>query len=153
MPTIILKDNIAVYGPGVVLKAEYADGGKFRDTTTRLDNATQIDIETLPDPFIGGLFAYSDGTLSLIPEREPDYPVPEQVTRLQAFRAIDLSGIEGLPSAFLSWMTDPSRTLTERAFIDSPIWKFDDPTLTATAELFGLTDAQKRALFRLAATL
>jgi hypothetical protein len=64
MITLIIQDNIAKYGPGVRLTADYADGGSFRDTNCRLDNAEVITVDQLPKHWRGGVFTWNGSTLA-----------------------------------------------------------------------------------------
>ena len=151
MITIIIKDGIVVYGPRVALTAGYADGGHFRDTTTRIDNAEQISVEALPPYFVGGCYTYADGAFSLIPERADSLPVPQEVRTLQALLAIDELGHA---AAYEAWSNDPARTFREKAFVQkAEVWKRNDSLFNAAADGLGFTEADKDAFFRLAALL
>ncbi len=83
---------------------------------------------------------------------EPDAnPVPQVVTPLQAYLALDQAG---MAPAFDSWANDPARTFAEKAFINrAQEWRRDDPVLAAGAAALGLTAEHLDGLFILAATL
>ncbi len=152
MPTIIVKNGVAVYGPGVTLTAEHADGGRFIDPTTRLDNAELIEIDALPEHFQGGGFTWDGSELTIRPEYEQTLPVPQSVTALQGMRAIARAG---LTEAFIAWKAglDSVADFEAIAFLEkAQTWQYDDETLNAALVLLGATE-QKDALFRLAATL
>ena len=81
----------------------------------------------------------------------PANPVPQEVTVLQAMKALDAAGIS---AAYEAWANDPARTFLEKAFITrAQAWRRDDPVLASGAEALGLTAEQLDDLFRLADTL
>jgi hypothetical protein len=78
-------------------------------------------------------------------------PVPQSVSPLQAYLALDQAGVA---SAFEAWASNPARSFAEKAFINrAQEWRRDDPVLSAGAAALGLTDEQLDGLFVLAATL
>lgn len=81
----------------------------------------------------------------------PENPVPQSVSPLQAYLALDQAGVA---SAFEAWASNPARSFAEKAFINrAQEWRRDDPVLSAGAAALGLTDEQLDGLFVLAATL
>ena len=81
----------------------------------------------------------------------PANPVPQEVTVLQAMKALDAAGMSGVYEA---WANDPKRTFLERAFINRAThWVRTDPVLLSGATAIGIGDAQLDDLFRLADTL
>jgi hypothetical protein len=83
---------------------------------------------------------------------EPDAnPVPQEVTALQALKALDAAGMS---AAYEAWANDPGRTFLERAFINRAThWLRADPVLLSGASAIGISEAQLDGLFRLADTL
>ena len=83
---------------------------------------------------------------------EPDAnPVPQEVTVLQAMKALDAAGIS---AAYETWANDPKRTFLEKAFINRAThWLRADPVLLSGAVAIGISEAQLDDLFRLADTL
>ena len=83
---------------------------------------------------------------------EPDAnPVPQEVTALQAMKALDAAGMS---AAYEAWANSPDRTFLERAFISrEQTWRRYDPLLISGATAIGISDAQLDDLFRLADTL
>ena len=81
----------------------------------------------------------------------PDNPVPQEVTALQALKALDAAGMS---AAYEAWANDPARTFLERAFIQRAThWLRSDPVLLSGATAIGISEAQLDDLFRLADTL
>lgn len=77
--------------------------------------------------------------------------VPQSIDALQALLALDQAG---LTSAYEAWVSSPSRTFAQKAFIEkAQTWKRNDPTLMAAATDLGLTSNDVDQLFVLAATL
>ncbi len=87
-----------------------------------------------------------------IPEPVVDAnPVPQEVTVLQAMKALDAAGMS---AAYEAWANAPERTFLERAFINRAThWLRSDPVLLSGAGAIGISEAQLDDLFRLAATL
>ena len=84
------------------------------------------------------------------PEPEAN-PVPQEVTALQALKALDAAGMS---AAYEAWANDPARTFLERAFIQRAThWLRSDPVLLSGATAIGIGEAQLDDLFRLADTL
>lgn len=84
------------------------------------------------------------------PEPEAN-PVPQEVTALQAMKALDAAGMS---AAYEAWANAPERTFLERAFINRAThWLRSDPVLLSGAAAIGISAAQLDDLFRLAATL
>ena len=83
---------------------------------------------------------------------EPDAnPVPQEVTALQAMKALDAAGMS---AAYEAWANDPARTFLEKAFINRAThWLRADPVLLSGAFAIGISEAQLDDLFRLAYTL
>lgn len=83
---------------------------------------------------------------------EPDAnPVPQEVTALQAMKALDAAGMS---AAYEAWANAPERTFLERAFIQRAAhWLRSDPVLLSGATAIGISGAQLDDLFRLATTL
>ena len=76
---------------------------------------------------------------------------PKTVTALQGMLAIDKAG---LSPAYDSWASNPSRTFAEKDFINKALyWRYDDDVLNAGCQALGITEAQKKQLFILAASL
>ena len=73
-----------------------------------------------------------------------------QCKRTQGLRALDQSGYG---AQMLAWKSDPTRTFSDLAWFDEPIWARTDPVLLAVAADWGLSPAQIDDLFRLAITL
>ena len=81
----------------------------------------------------------------------PANPVPQEVTVLQAMKALDAAGMS---AAYETWANDPARTFLERAFINRAThWVRTDPVLLSGATTIGISEAQLDDLFRLADTL
>lgn len=81
---------------------------------------------------------------------QPD-SVPSTISALQGLLAVEKGG---LAAPYTAWAASPSRTFSERAFIDKAVtWDRNDKTLLAAATAFGLTSAQVDGLFKLGATL
>lgn len=87
--------------------------------------------------------------LADIAAAEAEYP--KEVTALQGLLAVDQAG---LSAAYDSWANNPSRTFAEKAFINkAQTWRYDDAVLSAGCAALGITEEQKKQLFRLASTL
>ena len=100
---------------------------KERDSTLEEDAQREIDIQAAANAF------------------------PKVVTALQGLLALDQSG---MAEAYDSWASNPSRTFAEKAFINKALyWRYDDDVLNAGCQALGITEAQKKQLFILAATL
>lgn len=84
-------------------------------------------------------------------QEPPANPVPQEVTVLQAMKALDAAGMS---AAYEAWANAPERTFIERAFINrSTHWVRTDPVMLSGAAAIGISEAQLDGLFRLAATL
>ena len=100
---------------------------KERDSTPEEDAQREIDIAEAANQF------------------------PQIVTALQGMLALNQAG---MASAYESWANDPARTFAEKAFINKAInWRYDDDVLNAGCIALGISEAQKKQLFILAATL
>lgn len=76
---------------------------------------------------------------------------PQSVTALQGMLALDQAG---LSSDYELWANNPSRTFAEKAFINKAmVWRYDDDVLNAGCIALGISEAQKKQLFILAASL
>ena len=87
----------------------------------------------------------------IVREAQPENPVPQEVTALQAMKALDAAGMS---AAYEAWANAPERTFLERAFIQHAAhWLRSDPVLLSGATAIGISEAQLDDLFRLADTL
>jgi hypothetical protein len=85
------------------------------------------------------------------PAPPPANPVPQEVTVLQAMKALDAAGMS---AAYEAWANAPERTFIELAFINrSTHWVRTDPIMLSGSAAIGISEAQLDDLFRLAATL
>ena len=157
MVTIIVKDGIAVYGPGVTLTSDYADGGRFRDPTTRLDNADVVVLETLPDDWQPGQWTWDGTTLAMRPEYAAELLTAArelmECSKLQAKLAIAQLG---MVADFLALKAslDPVTDFVKIAFVeDAQTWRRTDPTFNAITDALGKTETEKDQFFALARTL
>lgn len=120
---------------------EWAEGtGEFEIQT--------IDITDMqPMPAAGWNFV--DGQLTPPPE-EPT-PVPQEVTRFQAFAALHLAGmLETVEAMMADPATDP---LTVLAWKNALVFKRHSPIVLTMAQALGLSEQQLDSLFITAASI
>lgn len=114
------------------------------------ENPPQANTYGVPDEVQVG-WIKQGGVFVAPPPIPPTPPQVAKVTALQGMLAIDSAG---LSATFEAWANHPSRTFSERAFINkAQTWQRDDPVLTAAALSFGLSESQIDDLFILAKTL
>lgn len=112
-------------------------------------------------PFDGRVYEYDftvalqlfDAAEKLYQEQNTPEPVDDSptITPLQGLLALDRAG---LADQYVAWTTDPSRTFSEKAYIDrAAVWRRDDAVLTSAASALGISETQLDELFALASTL
>lgn len=100
MPTIIIKDNIAVYdeSQGETLTARGTFWGIHRDPTTTTDNAFAVTVPSVSRHFIGGQWQWDGEKLTPLPAYLPDI--------LKKTKADKLAEINAACDDFLAVLTE-----------------------------------------------
>ncbi|WP_299395988.1 hypothetical protein [uncultured Desulfovibrio sp.] len=133
MPTIIIKDGIAVYDDsrGETLTARGTFWGIHRDPTTTTENAFTVTVPSLSRHFKGGQWQWDGEKLTPLPAYLPDILKKTKSDKLAEINAAYESAIAALTATYpaseresfykqeseaLAWTTDPE---SETPFVDA----------------------------------